>query len=277
MPFAISTTGVASNSITVPFAIMWDSGIFEANPENGPMARVKFKVLHENRFTLVQNLLGLWTGSPPGNVAYTGPCFYPPSPNLLCTSIESVVPLGKPFPDPTLGLPWLFRRKSIVTAVFTRPPWVPLTSGGYFSIKFGALADVWTLPGTTFVFSDGTPTNTPVGIVIGGADITVTRYRMPYIPDQFMIQLNGGVNNAPFQIGFNTYPTGTLLFLPGESSIDSDPLGNITYTVEYKFQYRSVPWNSYLHPTTGGFEPIFYGSPSSGIQPYNLVNFNILP
>ena len=277
MAFIVTNTGLQQNVITVPYGIMWDSGIFEANPENGPMARVRYKVLHENRYTLVQNLLGLWTGAPPANVSYTGPCYYPPSPNLLCTSIESVVPLGRPWPDPTLGLPWLFRRKSVVTAVYTRPPWVPLGSGGYFSIKFSALADVWTLPGTTYYFGDGTITGTPVGIIIGGADITVTRYRMPYIPDQYMIQVNGSVNNNPFKIGYNTYPTGTLLFLPGESMIESDPLGNITYTVEYKFQYRSVPWNQYLHPTTGGFENIYYGSGSSGVQPYTLMNFNILP
>lgn len=277
MAFIITNTGVQKNVISVPYAIMWDSGIFEANPENGPMARVRYKVLHENRYTLVQNLLGLWSGSPPANIAYSGPCYYPPSPNLLCTGIESVVPLGRPWPDPTLGLPWIFRRKSIVTAVYTRPAWVPLSSGGYFSIKFAALADVWTLPGTTYYFSDGTQTGTPVGVVIGGADITVTRYRMPYIPDQYMIQVNGCVNSAPFQIGYNTYPAGTLLFLPGESDIESDPLGNITYTVEYKFQYRSVPWNYYLHPLTGGFEPIFYGSGTSGVQPYAQANFSILP
>ena len=39
---------------------------------------------------------------------------------------------------------------------------------------------------------------------------------MPFLPDNNAMPLAGTINVAPFQIGNVIYPTGTLLFQPGE-------------------------------------------------------------
>lgn len=280
MAFIIKNNGTQVNSLPVPYSIMWDGGITEGNPETGPQATIRFKCLWDNRYALVQGLLGLWAGSPPKNVTYTGPFCYPPSPNLLCTAVSSIVPLGKPyhnFPDfkgvPIIG--WLARKYAIVTAHFTRPPWVALDSGGYFSINFDGAGEFLGIPGTTYQFADGTPDNTNVGIFIPEAQITVRRFRMPFLPDQAMISLCATLNNAPFQIGNNIYAQGSLLFMPGHSSEESDPLGNITYAADYVFMFRPYDWNFDFHPNrTTGWALVTDGN---GNPRYQYTDFNTLP
>lgn len=281
MPFIVSPGGGTTNTLPVPFSIMWDSGISEANPETGPQATVRFKCLWNDHYSLVQGLLGLWTGTPPSNTVYVGPYEYPPSPNLFCTSVSSIVGLGKPlviasnFLNQTVGLPWITKQRAIVTAHFTRPQWQPATSGGYFSIQFSGAGEFLTLPETTYRFGDGTPTNTPIGVLIPEAQITVTRYRMSFLPDYYMTLLCGQLNNTPFQIGNVTYAQGSLLFMPGNSSTESDVLGNLSYTAEYRFMFRPVDWNYYLHPNrTTGFAVVTDGN---GNSPYQYANFNVLP
>lgn len=281
MPFIVSTSGGTSNTLPVPFSIMWDQGITEANPETGPQATVRFKCLWSDHYALVNGLLGLWSGTSPSGVAYVGPYEYPPSPNLFCTSVSSIVGLGKPFIIPnnflgqTVGLPWIARKRAIVTAHFTRPAYQPATNGGYFSIQFAGAGEFLTLPETTYRFADGTPTNTPIGILIPEAQITVTRYKMAFLPDFYMTFLTGQLNDSPFQIGNVTYAKGSLLFMPGNSSTESDTLGNITYTAEYRFMFRPIDWNFYLHPNrTTGFALVTDGN---GNSPYQYSNFNVLP
>jgi hypothetical protein len=267
-------------AITVPCTVMRDSGIIEANPETGPIATVKFGCLWQNHYNLVHNLLGLWTGTPPGNVMYTTPAGYPPSPNLVCTSIPSIEPIGKPaiietnYLGQTVGFPWMTRESVILTAVFTRPPYQPV-DGGYFTISFSGGGEFLTIPETTYRFGDGTPTNTPIGILIPQAQITVTRYKMPFIPDVIMMGLLGQLNNDAFQIGYNIYAPGTLMFMNGDTEIQSDTFGNLTYQVQYRFMYRPIDWNWYLHPDrTTGFAPVTDGN---GNGPYGYGNFDTLP
>jgi hypothetical protein len=280
MAFVVNNNGTTVNSLPVPFWIMWDGGIQEANPETGPEATVRFKCHWDDRYALVNGLLGLWTGTPPNNIVYTGPFNYPPSPNLLCTAVSSIQPLGKPYYSflNYIGLPttgWLARKYAIVTAHFTRPPWVSLETGGYFSINFAPAGEFLLLPDTTYQFADGTPDNTNVGILVAEAQITVRRFRMPFIPDQYVIQLLNTLNNAPFQIGNNVYPMGTLLFMTGPSQTESDPLGNITYQFDYVFMYRAVNWNFDFYPDrTTGWALVTDGN---GAPRYQYSNFNILP
>lgn len=277
MGFIVGPNG-GVNTLSVPggYAVMADSGITEAVPgESGPTATVRYKVYNAaDRYSFVQQLLGLWSGTSPGNISYIGPFQYPPSPNLVCTSVPEIRGFDKPKPL-SIGLPYLFNKSAIVTAVFTRPVWQAATNGGYFSIEFAGNGEVLTIPETTFRFNDGTPTNTPVGVQIMGAEINVTRYRLPFLPDFYMTALAGLINNAPFQIGNVLYAAGTLLFAPGNSLTQSDPLGNLTYQAQYKFLYRNPGWNYYLHPSrTGGFQTITDGN---GQTPYQSGNFNLLP
>lgn len=281
MPFIVRNGGGTVNFLPVPFSIMFDGGIVESNPETGPQATVKFKCLFSDRYALANGLLGLWSGTAPSGVAYTGPYEYPPSPNLFCTSISSIVGLGKPtviasnFLGQAVGLPWISRKRAIVTANFTRPSYQPATSGGYFSIQFAGAGEFLTLPDTTYLFADGTPTNTPIGRLIPEAQITVTRYKMPYLPDFAMSSLIGQLNDTPFQIGNVTYAAGSLLFMPGNSSTESDTLGNLSFTAEYRFMFRPINWNFYLHPNrTTGFALVTDGN---GNPVFQSGNFNTLP
>lgn len=277
MPFIV-TSGGGVNVLTVPggYSVMEDTGIIEANPEQGPTASVRYKCLAQDRYSFVKQLLGQWNGTPPSSFSYVGPFQYPPSPNLFCTSIDSIQFLGKPIPDSVAGLPYLVKKYAIVQANFTRPTWQPATSGGYFSITFAGSGEVFTVPETVYRFGDGTPTATPLGIQIPQAEIIVKRFRMPFIPDQeVFILLATPVNNAAFQIGNNIYPAGTLLFSAGNSTTESDVLGNLTYTFEYRFLARAVPWNYSFHPNrTTGFAAITDGN---GNFPFTPGNFNILP
>ena len=235
---------------------------------------MRFKCLWEERFALVQGLLGQWTGKPPGSVVYTGPYQYPFSPNLICTNVSSIEMHGKPGFD-ILGMPWLVKQYAIVTAEFTRPPWAAAAEGGYFSITFQGSAQTLEIPETTFRFADGTPTLTPIGLVVPQAQISVKRFRMPFIPDAYAAQLLGTVNNSVFVIGNNAYPAGSLLFAGINTETEADVLGNITYTVEYMFIYNPVGWQNCIHPNgVVGFAPVFDRNAN---LPYGLGNFSLLP
>ena len=275
MGFTIGTGG-GVNTLTTPsgWTILEDSGVSERINEQGPSATMRFKCLWEERYTLAQGLLGQWTGKAPGSIVYTGPYQYPFSPNLICTNVSSIEMHGKPIFD-ILGMPWLVKQYAIVTAEFTRPPWSAAAEGGYFSISFRGSAQTLDIPETTFRFADGTPTLTPIGLVVPQAEIAVKRFRMPFIPDAYVAQVLGCVNNAPFTIGYNPYPAGTLLFAGINTDTEADVLGNITYTVEYIFIFNPVGWQNAIHPNrTTGFAPVTNGN---GAPPYAAVDFSILP
>lgn len=277
MPFIYGPNG-GSDILEVPggYAILEDSGITEAVTETGPMATVKYKVYDSNqRYSFVNQLLGQWTGTPPSNIFYSLPFAYPASPNLLCTSVPAIESLGRKVPMLGVGLPYWFGQYAVVTAVFTRPPWQAATNAGFFSINFAAAAEVITIPETVMTFADGTPTTTPPALLMPQAQVTVTRFRMPFLPDAIAAQLLGKLNNAPFQIGWNIYDTGTLIFSGMSSEIAPDPLGNIAFTVVYIFIFRPVDWNYEIYPgSAGGFQVV---KTSGGNTKYSYVNFNLLP
>lgn len=278
MGFSYSSSGGGSNTLSVPggWEILYDSGagIEEANPETGPTATVQFHVKNAaDRYSFVQQLLGYSTGTGAG-IVYYGPYEYPPSPNLICTAVPSIKSLGKFTPN-AIGLPWFFGKGAVVTAVFTRPVWQAATNQGYFSINYQAAGEYLTLPNTTYRFGDGTPTNVPIGLHVTTQNIIVTRYRMPYLPDAYAMALIDTVNGTPFTIGWYTYNTGTLIFGGMNNDVSADPFGNIIFTVQYLFTYRSIPWNYEFSPDrTTGWAPVTDGN---GNPRYASGNFNTLP
>lgn len=279
MPFVATATGGTVNSLAVPggWAIMEDTGITEANPETGPMATVKFKIYDgSQRYSFVNQLLGQWSGTPPNSYTYIGPYEYPPSTNLICTSVPSIESLGRKIPIVGVGLPWWFGEYAVVTAVFTRPPWVPLTDGnGFFTIEFNGSGQFLDLPGTSFQFPDGTPTGGQIGLLMPQAQIVVRRIRMPFLPDSIVTPLYGTVNNAPFEIGWNVYNKGTLLFVGMNTVTNAAPFGGITYDVSYLFNWRAVDWNYEWYPDlTTGWALVSNGA---GVYRYGYTNFNVIP
>ena len=93
-------------TISVPYTIFADGGIKESNTQGNPTANVIMTCKQEDRYQLVQDLIGVWTGSTVGNIARTYPFRYPPSPNLIVKSIDSIEFYGSPS-ILSVGLPWL--------------------------------------------------------------------------------------------------------------------------------------------------------------------------
>lgn len=281
MGFIISSVGGTVTTLS-PYqpTILYNSGVRESYAEGGLAATVKMRVPWLNHYGLVPILIGAWTGTPPSSYTYTGPFAYPygGANKLFCTSISSIEPFGKPILDPVAGYPWLTRAYADITAEFSRPPWQPAASGGYFSIDFAPSGEFLTVPNSSCIYSPSgvTVPNAQVGIVLPHAEITVTRYRLPFLPDQIMMGLEGQVNNAPFTIGWNTYDTETLLFMSGKNTTSSDILGNLSYTMEYKFMFKPpYGWNFWINQDgVSGWTRV---TDRNGNNLYTLGNFETLP
>jgi len=277
--------------ITVPYTIVVDSGvhqsgIHEGAPKEGPWAEVKFRCYWDDRFILCTELMGTWTVA--GRTVIRTPAFvYPAAPQLFCTDIVDISPMGKPIIPRLLTLPWLSRQLATVTARFSIPGYTQDGSDqsgrAYTEISINTSGEFLTLPNTTYYFADGTPTGTPIGFMMPQIDFTISRHKMPFIPDAEMALMCGKVNGSPFAISRSfTAETGTALFMPG--SVQPD--GNVqaffyevgypfSYVVEYHFLYRPIPWNFYLHPNrTSGFQIVTDGN---GAPPYQSGDFTTLP
>jgi hypothetical protein len=266
---------------SVPFAVMADSGISESvDPQGGPSATVKFKVLWENHYQFVRDLIGTSVASGAA-IVRTVPFQYPASPNLYCLSIPSIEGHGKPFLSsffPADGS-WIARKYAFVTAQFGVAPYSYDDSGPYgepwTTITFGSAGESQTLPDTVYKFSNGTPTQTPVGLLIPSTEITIKRFKMPYSPLEQVTALVGKVNLTPVTLVDTTFDAGTLLFLGGNDEIGIDSIGNVTIDVEYRMSFRPINWNFYLHPNgTTGFALVTDGNSN---PVYGAGEFNDLP
>ena len=83
------------------------------------------------------------------------------------------------------------------------------------------------------------------------------------------------LNNAPFALGDFVCPTETLLFIGGPSDRETDTSGGAVQTVEYKFMYRPISWNKYLHPDGKSGWQYLYDNNSAKV--YQLGDFTTLP
>lgn len=244
-----------ASQITVPFEIMWDSGITEANPTDGAQAKMKFRCLWSDHYQLVKDLM--WGGLQAGkSIVRIGPLPYPPSPNLWCKAIESVEPIGPPTPTGMTsgsGHQVVTGRYAIVTAVFAYCPWIsdPVTAQPFTQTSVGVSGEVLCLPGKTYTVGGVATSDPPLGVIIPQMEIVFKRFFMPYLPLAEMTTLAGHVNSDSFVCGDATFTAGYLLFLGGNSEYASDTTGKITMTVDYKFMWRAISWNSAFIPGSG--------------------------
>jgi hypothetical protein len=263
-------------TISVPYSTMYDQGISESTDEGGPRAVVRFKCLWDDHYQLVQDLVGAVRRSADTIIRDT-PFPYPANSKMYCTGIASVEGHGNGALSRFFPANWLPRRRAVVTANFSVPTFaLPGNPGeAWTTVTFGASAEFLTLPGSTYRFADGTPTNTPIGKVIPTIEVNVKRHRMPYLPIAQIAATLGTINNAPFQVAGFPFAAGTLLFVGGPSEIEADTTGTVTQTVEYRFLFRPINWNFYLHPNrTTGFAAVTDGS---GNSPYLPGDFAVLP
>jgi hypothetical protein len=274
--------------ISVPFAIDMSDyangmGISEANPPGDPQATVVFKCYAADHLRLVQDLLGTVVPAQPTTtgpaIVRNYPFIYPIGRNLIARSIDRIEFFGKPMPIPGVPLPWLWRQLARVTCRFGLPAWFQDNSDPskqpYTTTSISLGAEFLTLPDTTYVFPSGTPTTTPIGMLMPQATINVKRHMMPFIPILAVFPFIGYVNVAPvFFAGF-ACAAGTLLFQGFSSTLTADPTGNITYDIEYVFGYRPRPWNQFLspNPTEGWAVP----TDGSGNPVYPSADFTQIP
>lgn len=253
-------------------------GIEEANPPGDPTAIVKYSCATADRYQLIRDLVGSSTANGT-SIFRTYPYRYPPSPNLIVRSIESVKQIGAPR---LLGFgpQWLGREKTIVTVRFGPP--IFYDSGAYdasgmpyTTTTFQVSSEIITAPQSTYKFSGGLPTNTPVGIKIPLMQISMKRHMLPYVPLAQMAALTGYVNVAPLNFLTYSFATGTVLFLGGNVTLAFDNLGNLLYEAEYLMSWRYQPWNNFLHPNgTSGWQPVADGN---GNPPFPSGDFSTLP
>jgi hypothetical protein len=300
-------------AITVPYNIVFDSGAQSSGVkegvvmDSGPWAEVKFKCAWVDHYQMINDLLGTWivAGLAPqtvtpiwagGSVASTPfvirqpPLPYEPAPALFCTDIVSIDQLGKPgFWSYPFTYPWLTGQIAVVTARFGIPGWTPDGSDQsgqpYTRLGVTVAAEFLTFPDTTYLINGTIPTFTPQGVIMPQIEFSWTRVRMPYIPDAFMASIAGCVNADTFQVSRSFIaPVGTLLFMPGQvqEAGYAQALGlyeygyPLSYTVEYKFMFRPMPWNYVCAPLLAStFGSVFYPVYGSGTgnTPYPTVNF----
>lgn len=261
----------SNTGITVPFTILEDNGITEAWPNDGPVAKVKFKCLWTDHYQLIHDLK-FQNQTSGRSIFRTLPLAYPPSPNLFCTAIDSIEPMGQPLLLAFLGNNWLVKKYAIVTASFTYLTWASdVSSQPFTQTSVGISGEIMTLPGSVFTFSSGQVVPQAVGVVIPQMEVNFKRFFMPYIPVAEMINIVGKINSDTVTLGTAVLTPGTLLFLGGPSDASADTFGSITQTVEYKFMYRPVSWNSLYNPYTNAWEALTPG-------PYQTaVFYNSLP
>jgi hypothetical protein len=277
-------------SISVPYTIVVDSGvvstgIHEGAPREGPWAEVKFRCYWNDRYQLCSDLLGTWIVA--GTTVIRTPAFlYPAAPQLFCTDIMDITPMGKPIVPRFLFLPWVSRQLATVTARFTIPGYTQdgsdQSAQAFTRVSMSTTGEFLTLPQTTYRFADSTPTFTPVGFMIPQITFTWQRFKLPIIPAVAMAAMCGKVNSDSFKLtrDFTAAP-GTVLFMPG----DVQPDGNVqamfvfeygypfSYTANYIFMWKPIPWNYFLHPDrTSGFQVVTDGSGNPPYQPVPFTN-----
>ena len=142
---------------------------------------------------------------------------------MFCTDVLSIESLGKPQIPRFLSLPWLTGQLAIVTARFSIPGYTQdgsdQSATPFTKLSCAISGEILTLPNAVYWFADGTPLVDSFGIVIPQIEYTLTRYKMPYIPDVAIASLLGCVNSDTFAISrtFSAAP-GTCLFMGGSAT-----------------------------------------------------------
>jgi hypothetical protein len=152
-------------------------------------------------------------------------------------------------------------------------------------------ADVMQLPGYAVNWSDGTPVESPCGIVVVTSDVNLTRYNVPANWNRAgAIAAAGTVNSTSFM----NYAAGTLLFCgfspkrtisvvpttqgsapviwqpPGGSAPGKLKLTGSQYTVTIGLKWKPTGWNNLWRPNVGWTYVVAPGN-ISATNPVGLI------
>lgn len=218
----------------------------------GPWREVVYKVAWGDSDNFMDTLMGVAVASSTGSVvSFPQPHAYPGNPRLLCTEVSGV-PVGRDGqPDPKLfASDWCF-----VTARYGTPPFD--VTGQYPELAFGQQAYPWTqmrsrgytmseqVPNSALQSqgadggSSGKPLTKNTSVEVPVQDVIVTRYFVPYLPDDLLMGLTGKLNAGVF-LGRDR---GTVKF----QSFDFDPQnqgdGSMVGNVVLNYVWRPYDWN----------------------------------
>ncbi len=268
---------------TVGASLYVEDGIVEEFPEEGgPRASVTFKVPWEQRYALIAGLRGSISLSG-DRIIRTPPFRYPDNTNLICTQtgqVRGVKPRRRD--DGWLAYKWAF-----VPVTFTVPTWQAFGEGDvadpsgqpYVTTKFKLSAEVFTPPLGAYFYAAGTKSGqqveeSSVGVVRSRAEISMTRHRLPYVPLDGIMELDGVVNDEEVVIGDKAFPRGCLLFAGASSDPQPDPAtGAMLQDVEFTLLGNcNIEWNEFMDPT-GAWVPINDKADGSGDPPFEYVSF----
>ncbi len=183
--------------------------------DSGPEVTAILKCAWKDRFAVVKGLLGSTTIGTNNRISRIYPFHYPPSRNLFCTAISSIVGI-KPRIDQTgqeTGLKgWITYDEAVLTCVFTNPSWAgqePDQSGApetadasgliFTTTRFKTNCEIFNPPLGAYWYTEGAYAgklvkDSSVGQVRSRVEISMTRHYMPKVPLGVLMITQGYVN-----------------------------------------------------------------------------------
>lgn len=277
MSYLINVNGVLAN---IALEDLGDQAIIEdTDVTNGATAKVVFQCPYANRYLLIKALMGSVSSSGP-SIIRNVPFAYPPSPNLVCTSVNNIVGL-----KPSFVGGWVTYQLARMTATFGFVPWQFSQgnqngqndpSGQPWTVtKIKATSEVFQPPEGAFKEGGGPSIDGSIlGIVRPKTEISILRKFLPFVPLAQINLCSGRINKYPFQIANMIYPPGFVLFVSGSNEPSNDPLGNPTQDIEYSLIANGdFDWNTFLTPDNNWVSIVDkFNNP-----PFEMVDFSVLP
>lgn len=283
-----------------------------------PQVTCLFKCGWNDRFAFIQYLLGTVQYTNNGTITRTPPFSYPlPQAQFLagtmkqdrwiCTSIGEVSGIkwrtdqdGSSTGTNLEG--WGEYDTAIVPATFTVPLWQTSPQGqgapfcdpfnnSYAVTKIKTSGEVFAPPTGSLFYNAGAYANQPLqdinGAVIRTRDeISITRIRIPILPNTALLACQSGVNNAQFDVGSKKYERGSVLFVSKNVESRPDPTNfGIVFDIEYIFLAnaptqqanlinQALDWNYFMDPT-GAWVQV-QQNPTSPIDVFPYCDFSTL-
>jgi hypothetical protein len=231
----------SDTAITIGGVTCWDEGTIERFARYRSTATRTLLCAWTDRVALIEYLRGGSVDTSSGWIVTVGN--YPDFPFLFIESVtcEGVAGPGGLSVGPNGVVAYQYARLRATYATFE---YQPGTETGTMGLDFGS--QVLTLPQSTSIlqYGDGASEDLPPEdappLIIPTVAITRTVKDAPSIPmDTILACIQAPVNSASF-LGADP---GYVLFDGGRSLRRLTTAGAINYDLEYRFQYRAIPWN----------------------------------
>ena len=236
----------SSPSVTIGGVPCFDEDTRETFGVHGREARRILVCQWNHRITVTRALMG-GVASNGVIVTVTPPAAYPDEPSLTC---KEVAPEGVGLrgigPNGMVGYEY-----ARLTATYTAED----VTTAELSIDFRS--DILTVPqdAPSFKWGDDEPLPPEASppLLVGSTDFVITRHLLASIPESLIESLRDHVNTGTFR----GRPAGTVRFVGARSRRQYTTITAPTYSITFVFASRKEPWNNFLRPSTGLWEPVY--------------------